>query len=163
MEGQWHNLVSFSLSLCRLPDQLSLTSTLWILWCLISKRLTWIASDLRPFSPFRAARTQSLMSTLNVNLLSWFRAGSLNLSAIHVLDWITVWWDRAGTVLCIEGCLAASLGTIPDMPVAATPSCDHQVLCLQTFPSVPLDYKIISVWETLVYRNTFNLKNCSLF
>ena len=162
MEGQWHNLVFFLLSLCRLPDQLSLTSMLWILWCLILKRLTWIASDLRPFSPFQAARTQSLMSTLNVNLLSWFRAGRLSLSAIHVLDWITVWWDRAGSVLCIEGYLAASLSTIPYMPVAATPSCDYRI-CLQTFPSVPLDYKILSVWETLVYRNTFNLKNCSLF
>ena len=140
MEDQWHNLVSFLLSLCRLPDQLSLTSMLWILWYLILKWLTWIASDLRPFSPFRAAQTLNLISTLNVSLLSLFRAGSLNLSAIHVLDCITVWWGR--DCLVYWRMFSSILGTIPCMPVAATPSCDNQI-CLQTFPSVPLDYTII--------------------
>lgn len=168
MEDQWHNFVSFLLSLCRLPDQLSLTSMLWILWYLILKRLTWIASDRRPFSPFQAAQTLNLISTLNVSLLSLFRAGSLSLSAIHVLDWITVWWGRAGTVLCIEGCLAASLGTVPYMPVATTPSCDNQIY-LQTFPSVPLDYKIIEkpwfieillIWKIVLYFKTVVLTDC---
>ena len=85
MEDQWYNLVSFLLSLWRLPDQLSLTSMSWILWYLTLKRLTWIVLDLRPFSPFRAAQTLNLISTLNVSLLFLFRAGSPNLSTTDVL------------------------------------------------------------------------------
>lgn len=88
MEDQWYNLLSFLLSLWRLPDQLSLTSMSWILWCLTLKRLTWIVLDLRPFSPFRAAQTLNLISTLNVSFLFLFRAGSPNLSTIDVLGWI---------------------------------------------------------------------------
>lgn len=159
MEDQWHNLVSFLLSLCRLPDQLSLTSMLWILWYLILKRLTWIASDRRPFSPFQAAQTLNLISTLNVSLLSLFRAGSQS---------------QCYPCLRLDNCLMGQgrdrlvywrmFSSIPGhYPLHA--SSNHPKLWQPNIspdiPKCPLGLQ--NHWETLVYRNTFNLKNCSLF